>query len=98
MNSPSTNKLNDASRQEDSVKEKCNDPRCMEALQLIIDGQATEADDEFFKAHITNCMPCFKKYQLEKTIKDVLVLKVEKKKVPVELINSIKDKIKAITV
>lgn len=98
MNSPSTNKLNDTSRQADSVNEKCNDPRCMEALQLIIDGQASEEVDEFFKAHITQCMPCFKKYQLEKTIKDVLVLKVEKKRVPTELINTIKDRIKAITV
>ncbi len=98
MATPTTNQLNDTPKQGNSGTEKCNDPRCIETLQLIIDGQAGPEDDAFFQSHIQECMPCYRKYSLEKSIKDVLLLKVEKKCVPSELINAIKEKIKATTV
>lgn len=45
---------------------------CMEMLQLILDGQVTHEQREYFKAHMDSCMPCFKSYQVDMAIKQLV--------------------------
>ncbi|MDQ3393807.1 MAG: anti-sigma factor [Bacteroidota bacterium] len=73
---------------------KCLDSeKCLKLLQLILDGEASEFETNYFHSHIEDCMSCYKHYDLEKTIRQVLKTKVEKRPVPVDLIQSIKLKI-----
>lgn len=78
-----------------SEKAPCSrNGECLKYLQLIMDGEATPEQQKHFNQHIDECMPCFKRFDLEKTIRQVLQAKCGKKEVPAELIQSIKDKIK----
>jgi anti-sigma factor (TIGR02949 family) len=45
---------------------------CMEMLQTILDGEATPEQKEYFKTHMDLCMPCFKSYELDMTIRELL--------------------------
>jgi anti-sigma factor (TIGR02949 family) len=47
-------------------------PSCMEMLQVILDGEATSEQKEYFKTHMDLCMPCFKSYELDIAIRDLL--------------------------
>ena len=79
-------------------QESCTDPkRCMELLRLVIDGQASHEEETTWATHVEECMPCYRKHNLEKAIKEVLVSKVEKKSVPFGLVESIRSKIKDTT-
>ena len=68
--------------------------RCLELLQLITDGEATPEEETQFHKHIDECLPCYETYNLEKSIKEMIQTKLEKKQVPEDLIRSIKSKIK----
>ncbi len=77
-----------------SVKQTCtNHAECMKAIQLILDGEASKEQLEHFNHNIDKCLPCIQKYNLEKTIRETLRCKLEKKCVPNDLIASIKTKI-----
>ncbi len=65
-------------------------PSCMEMLQLILDGEANHEQHEYFRSHMDQCMPCFKTYSLDMTIKQLLKERCCKDTVPVELIEQIK--------
>lgn len=67
-----------------------NKPTCLEMLQLILDGEATPDQQEYFKVHMDKCMPCFKSYNLDMTIKELLKEKCCKDTVPTDLIEQIK--------
>jgi anti-sigma factor (TIGR02949 family) len=67
---------------------------CLKNLQLIMDGEASEEEQREFTKHIEECMPCYRHYNLEKTIKQVLKAKCTNVAVPAELIESIKSKIR----
>jgi anti-sigma factor (TIGR02949 family) len=45
---------------------------CMEMLQTILDGEATPEQKEYFKSHMDLCMPCFKSYELDLAIRELL--------------------------
>jgi mycothiol system anti-sigma-R factor len=47
-------------------------PTCMEMLQVILDGEATPEQKSFFKEHMDLCMPCFKGYELDMAIKQLV--------------------------
>lgn len=47
-------------------------PSCMEMLQTILDGEASSEQKEYFKTHMDLCMPCFKSYQLDLAIRELL--------------------------
>jgi len=47
-------------------------PTCMEMLQSILDGQATKEQKDYFKQHMDGCMPCYKSYNLDMAIKELL--------------------------
>jgi len=68
-------------------------PTCMEMLQLILDGQATSEQCEYFKSHMDNCMPCFKTYQLDMAIKELLKSKCCGGDAPTDLVHQIKNQI-----
>ena len=68
-------------------------PSCMEMLQAILDGDATPEQRNQFKEHMDLCMPCFKKYNLEMTIKELLKSKCCGNGAPPDLVDRIKNHI-----
>jgi mycothiol system anti-sigma-R factor len=68
-------------------------PTCMEMLQTILDGEATEEQRTYFKAHMDGCMPCYKSYDLDMAIKQLLQSKCCGGDVSNELIDQIKNQI-----
>ena len=68
-------------------------PTCMEMLQLILDGQDSPEQQEYFKYHMDNCMPCFKSYHVDMTIKELLKSKCCGGEAPDELVTKIKSQI-----
>lgn len=65
-------------------------PSCMEMLQLILDGEATAEQQHYFKSHMDICMPCFKSYSLDMSIKELLKSRCCGDPVPVGLVEQIK--------
>jgi len=68
-------------------------PSCMEMLQAILDGEASPELHTQFHEHMDGCMPCYKKYNLEMTIKELLRKKCSGNGAPPELIDRIKNHI-----
>ena len=66
---------------------------CMKMVQLIVDNQATDEQIVQFEENMAHCLPCEKGYELEKCIKETMKLRLEKKCVPMSLIDCIKQKI-----
>jgi hypothetical protein len=66
---------------------------CMKMVQLIVDGQASDEQINAFKLNMDKCLPCEKGYELEKCIKETMQLRLEKKCIPTNLIDCIKQKI-----
>jgi len=66
---------------------------CMEMLQQMLDTEVTEEQREYFKKHIDHCLPCYKSYDLEMTIKELLKSKCCGNDVPAEVIDQIKSQI-----
>ncbi|MCZ6693114.1 MAG: anti-sigma factor [Bacteroidetes bacterium] len=67
--------------------------RCLEVLQLIIDGEADQEQQLYFSKHIKNCVSCLDHYHLDQEIKNLIKQKIEIKSVPSDLIESIRNKI-----
>ncbi|HEY8400672.1 MAG TPA: zf-HC2 domain-containing protein [Cytophagaceae bacterium] len=70
---------------------------CLKTLQLVVDGEATKEEEEYFRKHLEECMPCYNFFQVEKSVKQILQHKIEKKKVPASVIDTIKNKIRSIS-
>ncbi|MBX2960933.1 MAG: mycothiol system anti-sigma-R factor [Cyclobacteriaceae bacterium] len=66
---------------------------CMEMLQHILDGDATAEQQQHFKDHLDECMPCFKTYNLEVALKTLIKTKCNGNGAPQELIERIKSQI-----
>jgi anti-sigma factor (TIGR02949 family) len=66
---------------------------CREILQHILDGDATPEQQESFKAHMEECLPCYKGYELEMAIKALLKTRCSGNGAPGELIERIKNQI-----
>jgi anti-sigma factor (TIGR02949 family) len=84
MNSPDQSKM----------KQDCQNQReCLEMLQLILDGEATtQQKDTFLKEHLDSCMPCYKNYHLEVSIRELLKTKCSQA-APQELVDDIRKKV-----
>ena len=65
-------------------------PNCMEMLQLILDGEATAEQQHYFKNHMDICMPCFKSYSLDMSIKELVKTRCCGDQVPLGLVEQIK--------
>ncbi len=68
-------------------------PTCMEMLQSILDGDATSDQKDYFKQHMDHCMPCYKEYNLDMAIKELLKAKCCGGSCPEDLVSQIKSKI-----
>jgi len=69
----------------------CKD--CIKNLYQVLDGEATKEQESYFQSHINDCSHCFSLYEIDKSVKEVIKLKVTNKEVPSSLILSIKNKI-----
>lgn len=65
---------------------------CMEMLQTILDGEATPEQKEYFKTHMDLCMPCFKSYELDMAIRQLLKSKCNGS-APDDLVEQIRTKV-----
>lgn len=80
---------------ENTEQKNCKDhAKCMEMLQLILDGEATDSDKDYYYSHMEKCMPCYRAYNLESAIRRILKTNLDKKQVPADLVDCIKSKIK----
>lgn len=70
-----------------------NHEKCMQMIQAVLDGSATPEEFEHYKKSISECMPCIEGYELEKSIKEALNQKVQRKCCPQNTISTIKTKI-----
>jgi len=67
--------------------------KCLDILNMVLDGEATAEQKEYLNSHINACLPCLNDYNLEKTIKDLLQSKCSKVEVPEGLAEAIKLKL-----
>jgi anti-sigma factor (TIGR02949 family) len=67
---------------------------CFTLLYPVIDGEANDEQIKYLHDHINDCAPCYKHYEIEKAVKEVVKHRIEKREVPSDLINSIKLKLK----
>jgi mycothiol system anti-sigma-R factor len=66
---------------------------CMEMLQVILDGAATPDQKAYFKEHMDRCMPCFKGYELDMAIKQLVQSKCCGGDAPADLVEQIRTQI-----
>lgn len=66
---------------------------CMEMLQIILDGEATTDQKQYFKEHMDRCLPCFKGYELDMAIKALVQSKCCGGDAPSDLVDQIKSQI-----
>ncbi len=69
---------------------------CMEMLQLVLDGQATDEQVAYWKTHLGLCQPCYEKYQVDQAIKEAIKSECCCSKIPQEVIEQLKARIKPI--
>ncbi len=75
-------------------KEQCeHHAECMKWIQRLLDGDTTPEQAQHIQANIGKCIPCEKGFALENAIKDALQFRIEKKNVPTNLIEVIRQKI-----
>lgn len=63
---------------------------CMEMLQVILDGEATDQQKQYFKEHMDICLPCFKGYELDMAIKQLVKSKCCGGDAPSDLVEQIR--------
>jgi mycothiol system anti-sigma-R factor len=63
---------------------------CMEMLQVILDGEATPEQKNYFKQHMDLCLPCFKGYELDMAIKQLVQSKCCGGDAPSDLVEQIR--------
>ena len=69
---------------------------CMEMLQIVLDGQATEEQLKYWKAHTGICHPCYEKYKLDTAVIEKIKSECCCSKVPQDVIEQLSKKIKEI--
>jgi predicted anti-sigma-YlaC factor YlaD len=62
-------------------------------LDLVVDGEATTEDQEFFNHHIEDCISCFESHQKQKLLKGLVSGHLKRVIVPDSLAHLIKAKI-----
>lgn len=67
-----------------------------EILHVIIDDEATQDEENFFKDHVDDCSPCLEKYNIEKSLIDKIKSKLSHKCCPENIVKSIKENIKSL--
>ena len=67
--------------------------KLLEKIFLILDGEMSLEEEKVFLKEIAECNGCLKKYDIEKSFKEFLCRKVNKKHVSNDIVSSIKSKI-----
>lgn len=75
-----------------AAKATCCD--CVKSLQLVVDGEATKEQEDYFMSHLDECLPCYNFYEVEKSVKKILQSKIEKKACPPHLADNIREKLR----
>ena len=65
-------------------------------VTLSLDGELSSDEEKRFLDEIQRCPHCLEKFHIEKSFKEFLVNKVQKKEVSTRLIDKIKEKIKSL--
>ncbi|MEQ9592594.1 MAG: anti-sigma factor [Cyclobacteriaceae bacterium] len=72
-------------------------PTCLEMLQVILDGDASKDQQEYFASHMEECMPCYKNHQLDLQIRALIKSKCCGGNVPADLIDKIKSQVNSVS-
>lgn len=67
--------------------------KVVEKIPQYLDGEMSEFEIPIFLEHVEHCHKCLEKYELEKSFKEVVKQKCERKCVNEALVNSIRNKI-----
>lgn len=70
---------------------------CMRILNLVLDGEASPEENDFFKSRLENCMPYYQIYNVDMAIKELIKKAGYERNCPDGLVDEIKAKIKAPT-
>ncbi|GAB1446958.1 MAG: zf-HC2 domain-containing protein [Cyclobacteriaceae bacterium] len=70
---------------------------CLEMLHAILDGDASEEQQEYFREHMDECMPCYKSHELDIQIKQLIKSKCCGTHVPLDLVEKIRRQMNSIT-
>lgn len=68
--------------------------RCLELARQMLDEESTPADDKYVMKHIDGCYKCYDNFNIEKAIKSALKRKSRNMRIPSEVVNEIKSKIR----
>ncbi|MEQ6121102.1 hypothetical protein [Reichenbachiella sp. MALMAid0571] len=64
-----------------------------ELIQLVIDNESSSKEETYLRKHMKMCLKCLSQYEIDKELKEVLKLKLEKKQVPAGLSETIRNKL-----
>lgn len=67
--------------------------KVVERIPLYLDGEMSEFEVPIFLEHVEHCHKCLEKYEIEKSFKEVIRQKCERKCVNQQLVSNIKNKI-----
>ncbi|MFN8353408.1 MAG: anti-sigma factor [Spirosomataceae bacterium] len=65
----------------------------MKWIQMLVDGETSPEETQRIQENIGKCLPCEKGFTLENAIKDALKFRIDKKEVPTNLKDLIRQKI-----
>lgn len=78
-----------------NIDSPCPDhEKCINVINLIIDGEANAEEEAFFHAHIQDCLHCEQFYKLEQSIREAIRKRLEIKEAPEDLIRMVREKVK----
>ncbi|MBV6646616.1 MAG: anti-sigma factor [Cyclobacteriaceae bacterium] len=84
--------------EEKSDKSDCTEfYKCLTILNLMLDGEANEEEESYFKLHMESCMICFEHMKVETEIRKLIKSKIQKQPVPEDLERDIRVKIQTIS-
>ncbi len=72
-----------------------NCQQLMRKVMLLLDGEMSDTEEKDFLANVSICNHCLESYHIEKNFKDYIFNKVGRKKLSVEMLSSIREKIKS---
>ena len=73
---------------------RCNEfEKCLRILNLMLDNEATEEEEAYFKSHIKSCMVCFAHCNIEKQLRQLIRTRIDQKIIPKELASEIRNTI-----
>ena len=69
--------------------------RCLELARLMLDEESTPQDNDYVLKHVEGCYQCYDNYNVEKEIRDAVKRRSMNLKVPKDIVQKIKMKIRA---